>query len=144
MTTRVPPRPPHRRRRRGYTLLELLVVLILLGLSAAIVLPSLVTPHSDMTPLRELIAETQRVAAERGEVLYLHIDAGGTWQLGGAGALEGSLGHGRLPQSPGPLTLIVSPLGSCAPDVASAGTGTARALDPLGCDFAASDGAPLR
>jgi prepilin-type N-terminal cleavage/methylation domain-containing protein len=124
------------RRRAGYTLLEMLVVMVLLGLAAAVVLPALVTPPHDTTPLRDLIATTQEAAADRGEVLYLRIDAGGAWLIEGANPREGTLEHGRLPEGGAPLTLIVSPLGSCAPDVPSAASGASPALDALGCDLA--------
>ncbi|HXQ28688.1 MAG TPA: prepilin-type N-terminal cleavage/methylation domain-containing protein [Gemmatimonadales bacterium] len=125
---RVPPVRP-----RGYTLLELLVVLVLMGIAAALVVPALLTPGPRKDALASLIATTQQAAAERGEVLYLRVEASGAWQLDGAGQRESNLAHGRLPASGAPFTLIVSPLGSCAPDVPSAASGAVRGLDALGC-----------
>jgi prepilin-type N-terminal cleavage/methylation domain-containing protein len=119
--------------RGGYTLVELLVVVILMGLASALVVPALLAPTEGRPPLAALVASTQQMAAERGEVLYLRVDATGKWQLQGAGALDPNLASGRVPDAGSPFTLIVSPMGSCAPDVPSAANAALRSLDALGC-----------
>jgi prepilin-type N-terminal cleavage/methylation domain-containing protein len=130
------PRAPRERRPHGYTLIELLVVLVLMGLAAALVLPALLPPRKNEPALEALIRSVRETAAQRGEVIYLQIEQTGQWRMEGGGSpLEGDLAHGRLPLASAPMTLIVSPLGSCALDVSSAAPASTPALDPLTCDL---------
>ena len=123
--------------RPGFTLVEMLVVLILMGLAAALVAPVLLAPHHHAATLSDLVASAREAAARRGEVLHLTIEPTGQWRLeGGANPLEGTLAAGRLePFLAAPVTLIVSPLGSCAFDVRSASAASALALEPLTCEI---------
>ncbi len=123
--------------RPGFTLVEILVVLILMGLAAALVAPALLAPHHQASTLNDVFASAREAAARRGEVLYLSIEPTGRWRLeGGANPLEGTLAAGRVePFGAAPVTLIVSPLGSCAFDVRSAAAASALALEPLTCEI---------
>jgi prepilin-type N-terminal cleavage/methylation domain-containing protein len=123
--------------RPGFTLVEILVVLILMGLAAALVAPALVAPHHRAATLKDLVASAREAAARRGEVVYLTIEPTGQWRLeGGANPLEGTLAAGRVePFLTAPVTLMVSPLGSCAFDVRTAAAASALALEPLTCEI---------
>ncbi len=123
--------------RHGFTLVEVLVVLILMGLAAALVVPALLPPRHDESALKTVIASAREAAARRGEVVYLKIDPTGAWRMeGGANPLEGTLATGHLPPFVAvPVTLVVSPIGSCAFDVRSAAAASrAVALEPLTCE----------
>jgi len=124
-------------RRSGLTLIEILVVLVLMGLAAALVAPALLPPHHDQSALTALLGSAREVAARRGEIVYLHIDPTGQWRMEtGANPLQGALASGRVePFLTASVTLLVSPLGSCAFDLRSAAGAGAVALDPLTCQI---------
>ncbi len=121
--------------RRGYTLIEMLVVIAILGLAAAIVLPALVRSRLGAPSLQTVIDHARDAAARRGELIYVRIEPTGAWHLEGAGSpLELALASGRVaPLAREALTLLVSPAGTCAFDVRSAAAGRAFAIDPLTC-----------
>ena len=122
----------------GFTLVEILVVLVLMGLAAALVAPALIAPRHD-SDLKTLLGSARDAAARRGEVVYLQIEPSGNWRLeGGASPLEGTLAAGRIkPFLTVPATLVVSPLGSCAFDVRSGAAARVVALDQLTCEIRA-------
>ncbi len=123
--------------RSGFTLLEVLVVLILMGLAAGLAAPALVQPRrTEDSTLPTLIARARGVAVSRGEIVYLRIAPTGRWHLQGAASLrEGDLAQGRLEGfQGGDITLVFSPIGTCAPDVRSARGTQAVTLDPLTCE----------
>jgi hypothetical protein len=68
--------------------------------------------------------------------VYLRIAESGTWRIqGAASSAAGPLATGRVdPFSGLPLTIIVSPLGSCALDMHSPHAGRSIRLDPLACE----------
>ncbi len=125
--------------RSGFTLVEVVVVLILMGLVAALVAPALMPPRHDESPLAGLVESARAAAARRGETVYLTITPTGEWRMeGGANPLEGTLAAGRIqPFLAVPVTLVVSPIGSCGFDVRSAAAAAAVALDPLTCEIRA-------
>ena len=125
--------------RRGFTLIELLVVLAIMALASAIVLPALVRPRARTQPMQSVIESARDAAAHRGEVVYLRIETNGAWHMEGGGSpLEGDSAGGRIaPVAAVPLTLRISPSGSCAFDVRSASAARLLALDPLTCTLAA-------
>ncbi len=132
-----------RRVQLGVTLLELLVVLVVLGLTAAVVLPSLtpVVPRTDRDPTATLIATARRAAIRRGEPLRLRVDPDGVWAL--VSVRDGSVvDAGRLSgggQAIAGLSLSVDGLGSCRPAGVMSGRG---AFDPLACRWLASASGP--
>ncbi len=118
----------------GFTLLEVVVVLVLLALAAAIVAPSLLSTHPEnASEIQALVGSTRQAAIRRGETVRLRVNRSGAWQAI-AGTEPGSdlLMSGQLAGQPATTTdLIFSPLGTCAPAVES---GSVVALDPLTCE----------
>ena len=133
MTSR---REPRRPTPGGFTLLELVVVLVLLALAAALAAPVLSrrAGHRE-SGLESLILGSREAAARRGETIHLSIAASGSWKMEGAGSTaDGPIHSGRVDPFPGlPLTLIVSPVGSCGFDARSARAASTIRLDPLAC-----------
>ena len=128
-------RAMRRATRVGYTLIELLVVLAIIAVASAIVLPALLRPRPTDAPIQTVIESARALAAARGEILYLRIEPAGTWRLeGSASPLETEGATGRVPSlASAPVTIIVSPSGSCAFDVRSAEAARALLLEPLAC-----------
>jgi prepilin-type N-terminal cleavage/methylation domain-containing protein len=125
--------------RSGFTLLEMLVVVILMGLAAALVAPALLAPRQDDSALKGPLESAREVAARRGEVVTLRIDPTGQWRMAaGVNPLEGTFATGRMqPFLTASVTLKVSPLGSCAFDLHTAAAASAVPLDPLTCEIRA-------
>jgi prepilin-type N-terminal cleavage/methylation domain-containing protein len=128
---------PASAKRRGFTLLEILVVLILMGIATGLVIPVLLPPRGpDVSPVSDLVRSARQTAARRGETLYVTVSASGQWRFDGAASLEeGPLASGTLDnyRAPGG-TLVVSPIGTCAFDVRSGGAAQAIPLDHLTCE----------
>jgi len=127
--------------RRGFTLVEMLVVLTLLGLAAALVAPAILPArHTDASQFAALVAASRDAALRRAEVMWLRVERSGTWRLDGdASAAQGAVATGRLDVAPaGGFTLVISPLGSCAFDVRSDAAARAITLEPLTCEMRAS------
>ena len=126
--------------RRGVTLLELLVVLILLAVTAAVVLPTFMPPSTtaDADPTATVVASARRVAIRRGEPLRLRIANDGVWALVtlhdgvavDAGRLTVKQFADDAPTVSTGLVLTIDALGSCQPDHGSAAGAT---YDPLTC-----------
>jgi prepilin-type N-terminal cleavage/methylation domain-containing protein len=121
----------------GFTLIEVLVVLALMGLAAGLVAPALLHARRQQPSLGLLIPTAREEAARRGEMVYLRIAGSGQWRMeGAASSAAGPFAAGHLEPFPGvPLTLIVSPIGTCAFDVPSAAAARVIRLDPLTCDI---------
>jgi prepilin-type N-terminal cleavage/methylation domain-containing protein len=119
----------------GFTLIEMLVVLVLLGMAAALVAPAIRSFGPARPTLSSVIPAARDAAARRGETVYLRIAESGEWRMDGAASSEaGPITTGRLDPFPDlPLTIIVSPLGSCAFDLRSAQAVHSIRLDPLTC-----------
>ena len=103
--------------RSGYTLLEVMVVLVLLAVAAAVVAPSLLSSGPDRSSaLPTLVATARAASVRRGEVVHLRIARTGDWQArAGTGTTSQLLMSGRLPDAPASaIDLIFSPLGTCA------------------------------
>src|SRR5256712_6125455 len=109
------------RHRSGFTLIEMLVVLILMGLVAVLVVPALFPRHHDQSALNALLVSAREVAARRGEVVYVHIDPTGDWRMeAGAHPPPATLATRRVePVFIAAVTLLVAPLGRCGLDVRS-------------------------
>ena len=124
----------------GFTLVEVLVVLIVMTFAAALVAPALLrVRHTGESQLAPLVAAARDVSARRAEVVYLRVTQSGEWRLrGDASREQGDLATGRLSGFEGPpLTLVVSPIGTCAFDVRSAAVAGRVTLDPLTCEVRA-------
>jgi prepilin-type N-terminal cleavage/methylation domain-containing protein len=124
-----------RQRTAGYTLLEIAVVLILIGMAAAFAAPVLLRMNPGRSGFEELIATGREAAVRRGEVLYLRVSTSGQWSLEAASApTTDPLASGHIDAVGSPLTLMFQPNGSCMFDVATVSRGTAIRLDPLTCE----------
>jgi len=120
---------------RGFTLLEMLVVLLLIGMAAALAAPVLLRTNPDWSGFDELIATAREAAVRRGEVLYRRVSTSGQWSLEAANApTPDPLASGHVGSVGAPLTLMISPNGSCMFDVATVARGTTLRLDPLTCE----------
>lgn len=124
--------------RRGVTLLELLIVLTLMGVAAALVAPVLVRPTPEpVSAGREIVSRARQQAVRRGEPLRVAMWANGSWVLSAQrdGAVVDS-GHVRdsLPRA----ELLMDALGSCVP----AEGRDARAFDLLSCSAVDGSGNP--
>lgn len=151
----IPPIPV----RRGVTLLELLVVLVLMTVAAAVVLPALgvrVAPsESGFATDRArdaVIARARRLAVERGAPVQLRVAPDGLWAL--ANLLDGNvLASGRLAEESqsampnpapnvvsDPVDLFIDAMGSCLP-AGDAGVNAvqvdtrSRSFDALTCRY---------
>jgi prepilin-type N-terminal cleavage/methylation domain-containing protein len=122
--------------RRGFTLVEIIVVLLLLGLAAALAAPVFIVPDSDEDALTTVIRGARQLAERRGENLYLDMGEEGRWTVMGAASLEeGALADGELSDYEGPrFRLVLSPIGTCALDVRSSQAASIVRVDPLTCE----------
>lgn len=121
---------------RGYTLIEVIVVLVLMALAVTLVAPALIARRDAAPALAALVGQSRATAIRRAEAVYLRIEASGAWRMDGAASSQvDAIATGRVTPAPAaPLTLVFSPLGSCAPDVATAPAAEALGLDPLTCE----------
>lgn len=120
----------------GMTLVELLVVLVLLGLGAAIVAPALLPSRPEEEPIATLLRDGRGLAMRRSETLRLVVEPEGAWEIRPAGGLDQApLAAGRLADLSGPgFTLLFSPLGTCGLDAVSSAA-VQLPLDPLTCEL---------
>ncbi len=120
-------------RRRAFTLLELLVVLVLLGLSTAVVLPAfrLPAPPVEESPL----ARARALAVRRGESLRIEAQGEGRWRVSAAADTAATVlldGDGMDPHAlGGSQSVVVTALGTCLPEGPSPVDGAA--WDPVRC-----------
>jgi prepilin-type N-terminal cleavage/methylation domain-containing protein len=132
--------------RRGFTLVEILVVLVLIGLMVGLVAPAVIPPRADEDPtyrLRQLVRSSSAAAVKRGEIVRLTLRPTGDWEvLGMASAPPDAIAAGRLDISGSGMTLLFSPLGTCSPDFVSEKATAAFGFDPLICDFRVAKASP--
>jgi len=96
------------------------VVLILLGLGAALVAPALVAPSGPSATLQRILIQSQELAMRRAETVVLEVTAAGEWTVFGASSEEeGALAQGELEGDPPPqdFSLRIAPTGSCGLDL---------------------------
>jgi prepilin-type N-terminal cleavage/methylation domain-containing protein len=123
----------------GFTLVELMVVLILMGLATALVAPSLLPGPTDPdASLQRVLADAQAAAIRRGEPVLLEVGVRGEWTARGASssAADEVLGSGGLVEAwvpPHPYTLRIAPTGSCGMELAADTTGWRPPVDLLTC-----------
>ena len=119
-------------------MIEMVVVLVLIGLTAALAAPALLRPARGESGFRHLVSTAREAAIRRGETVHLRIGASGEWRIeGSASAAPEVLLTGRVdPFYEHPLTVLLSPTGSCALDAASSVIAGDMRLDPLTCEVA--------
>ena len=129
---------------RGFTLIEMLVVLVLVGVLAGLVGPALIPREHDSDPdaIAPAIAQAREAALRRSETMLLRFEPSGDWRLDGTASREdGPLATGHVSDATllggGEATLVVSPLGSCAFDARSSRASRSAPLDPLTCELRA-------
>lgn len=127
------------RNRRGFTLVEVLVVLLVMVIAAGLVAPAFFPARRDdesSDELARLVRAARSAAARRGEMLFVRLSPSGAWQMEGAASFAaGDVAEGTLTEYAGPAaTIIVSPLGTCAFDVRSTDGAVAIPLDPMTCE----------
>jgi prepilin-type N-terminal cleavage/methylation domain-containing protein len=128
--------------RRGVTLVELLVVLVLMAISAALVVPSLRPRSGDasldvdghpVSPVDAVLTEARRLAIKRGEPLHLRVASDGVWAiapLAGGTAIR----DGRLPNALDWLPdVLIDAMGVCALASGTVAPQFATAWDALQC-----------
>jgi len=130
--------------RSGFTLVELLVVIVLMGLMVGLVAPAVVprpAPDDDGRSLAPVIRFARQAAVRRSEIVYVRIDDSGAWRVEGASSADdGPLASGRLERyDHGDATLVASPIGTCSFDARSLRVARALRLDPLTCEVRSTD-----
>jgi hypothetical protein len=111
------------------TLLELVVVLTVLGITAAVVLPSFVLPRASAPTLDMVAQQARERAIARAQSLVLVIGVDGRWMLSTLSEQHVDSGHVLSPG--GPMTIQVSPIGRCA--LRATSSGAAPAWDAARC-----------
>ncbi len=126
-------RPPERFSRSGYTLLEVIVVLVLLAVAAAVVAPSFFTARPEQfSTVPMLVSQVRAASVRRGVAVRLTINRSGEWRAT-AGSGRELLTAGRIPAPAAAVDLIISPLGTCG--IAAGGNPEAlAAYDFLTCE----------
>lgn len=101
--------------RSGITLVELVVVLVVLGLTSALVAPALIFPEpADSDPWSPALGAAVEAAASREQVVRLVVEDDGRWWLAASGEPD-AIAEGSLDVPGAGFVLAVSPLGSCGP-----------------------------
>lgn len=96
----------------GFTLLEIVVTLLLLGLAAALVAPNFRRDTSSDGDIRAVVASARETAVRRAQTLVLRVDDRGAWRLTPIGDTT-SIGAGTLSEGGQALMLRIGPLGAC-------------------------------
>lgn len=121
----------------GFTLIEVLVVLMFMALAAAVVAPALVPPAQPSVPaFSELLESSRRAAVRRGEALTLRVERDGRWQLSAQSrGREYPLRSGQGERFATPIRLVISPIGTCAPAIDARSAAVLSGLNQLTCDM---------
>lgn len=115
------------------TLVELLVALSLMGVVAALVLPSFSRPPHGGAPIGDVVRAARGSAIARAQLLSLTVQANGTWSVHPLPPEESlTILGGRLDRSPSAaFQLQFTPLGACLP--ATPLPADFRGWDAAGC-----------
>ena len=112
----------------GFTLLEVVVTLVLLGLAAALVVPAFRTEAAPEEGIRSVLAATRATAVRRAQTLLLQVDDRGSWRIVPAGD-SSSIAGGRFTDGTKDLSIRVNSLGACFNE----GAPGTIALDAIAC-----------
>jgi prepilin-type N-terminal cleavage/methylation domain-containing protein len=117
-----------RNRTSGFTLLEILVTLIVLGVAATLVAPVFRADAPPDDDLRAVLTGARETAVRRAQTLVLTIDQRGAWKIA-APHDSTTVANGQLGDGTGNLQIRVTPLGACLNEGANA----VIAMDAVGC-----------
>lgn len=100
---------------RGVTLVELLVALSLMGVVAALVLPTFSRPHEGGAPIGDVVRAARGSAIARAQLLSLTVKDNGRWSVHPLPPDDSlTILGGRLDRPPtAPFQLQLTPLGAC-------------------------------
>jgi prepilin-type N-terminal cleavage/methylation domain-containing protein len=126
-----------RGRHLGYTLLEVIVVLVLFAVVATAVAPSLLSLRREQSSaLYAVVGNARDAAVRRGEMVRLRVDRSGAWHASAGVTPQGELlMSGRLSDIREALDLLFSPLGTCALTPEAIPAQALAAIDPLTCEI---------
>jgi prepilin-type N-terminal cleavage/methylation domain-containing protein len=121
--------------RSGLTLIEVMIVIAILAIIAAIVYPNVFRPKPTLAATEMTVVEhAKALAIARAETVRVSIERDGTWQIVSESA-HGStpLATGSLSEAPPQaLVLRVTQLGTCLP-VEGATANEGAAVDAVSC-----------
>ena len=109
------------------------MTLALMSVVLALVGPAIVLrPATPKEAIAQVIADSRRLAARRGQALRLHMTAAGEWSLAADVDADNPtlIRKGKISGPAHTLSLRISPLGICLPDA----SGIEAGFDPLTCD----------
>lgn len=115
-TALLPLRTGHASARSGFTLLEIVIVMVLAALLAAAVGPSLIFRAPAAPTLDQVIAAGRDAAVARAQSLRLVVTSSGEWSLRLPMPYDSAIATGVVTNASTPSGLIdlrLSPLGSC-------------------------------
>ncbi len=119
----------------GFTLLEIIVTLVVLGLAAAIVAPAFDRAKPPAADPGRVVAQAREIAVRRAQAMRLVIDTSGAWEITPAGATT-VLARGTLPRVRAGLALRITPLGACFAE----GESGIEGLDTMACTLNGAKG----
>ncbi|MEO6444473.1 MAG: prepilin-type N-terminal cleavage/methylation domain-containing protein [Gemmatimonadaceae bacterium] len=104
-----------RRLPAGFTLFELVVALVVMGIAAALVMPSLSVPRPESAGLRSVLPHVRGVAIARAQTLAFSVAADGAWTLAPRPPDDSVVfERGRLDPVPSSgFELTLTPVGAC-------------------------------
>jgi prepilin-type N-terminal cleavage/methylation domain-containing protein len=120
--------------RTGLTLIELLIVIAILAIAAAIVYPNVFPPsEAPAAPSEETLLEQARsTAVARAQVLRVDVAANGAWKIVSESAADSVLHSGTLAEAPvAAYAVRVTELGVCLPVASEQREGPA--VDAVSC-----------
>ena len=121
MRPRTTPKDTRIRVSVGFTLLEIVVTLMLIGLGAALVAPVFRRDAAPDDAFPAVIASARELAVRRAQGMVLQVDDRGTWRLATIGDTL-SIGSGTLTDGRGARRLRITPLGACFDESSSGST----------------------
>lgn len=131
----MPPLRPFRSRARGgFTLVELIVVLAIMGLSAVVV-TTMRPPAPEAQSAEAIVTRARRLAVQRAQLLTLDLGSDGRWTVvaphAGVGGVTGgdTVASGLGDRPAAPVSMTIDAMGSCHPDQQGGGA----SFDPLRC-----------
>ncbi len=118
--------------RRGFTIVEVVIVLMLVGIALTLAAPGFVRPvGKSEDSMQQIVDFSRRAALERAQSLLLAVGEGGAWSLTEHGAPDRPLATGALLSPSEPLQVTISPVGICIP--AEDSPSGSVMIDPVTC-----------